>query len=229
MHGILRKLHELGYRGRMAHFLEGFLESRTFKVRAGSTYSDTFEQEMGVPQGSILSPTLFNVQINDIAKVAKEALRGKRSECSLFVDDFALCISASTIEHAERVLQGCVNKVQQWVCKNGFKFSENKTVAIHFWKGTKIADPSIFLNRTKITAVNEARFLGLIFDRKLTFKSHIQDLKLRCLKSLNVLKVVSHTDWGADSKVLLRLYQALVRSKLSRHTGERDYEVGSSQ
>ena len=132
----------------------------------------------------------------------------------MFVDDFALCVSASTIGRAERALQGCVNKVQEWVCKNGFKFSENKTVAIHFWKGTKIADPSIFLNRTKITAVNEARFLGLIFDRKLTFKSHIQDLKLRCLKSLNVLKVVSHTDWGADSKVLLRLYQALVRSKL---------------
>ena len=124
--GILNKLHELGVKGRLAHFLEGFLESRVFKVRAGATYSDTFEQEMGVPQGSILSPTLFNVQINDIAKVAKEALRGKHSECSLFVDDFALCVSASTIEHAERALQGCVNKVQEWVCKNGFKFSENK-------------------------------------------------------------------------------------------------------
>ena len=212
--GILNKLHELGYRGRMAYFLEGFLESRTFKLRAGSTYSDTFEQEMGVPQGSILSPTLFNVQINDIAKVAKEALRGKHSECSLFVDDFALCISASSLRCAERALQGCVNKVQEWVCKNGFKFSENKTVAIHFWKGQRIDDPNIFLNGTKITAVNEARFLGLIFDRRLTFHSHIQDLKLRCLKSLNVLKVVSHTNWGADSKVLLRLYQALVRSKL---------------
>ena len=212
--GILNKLHELGYRGRMAHFLEGFLESRTFKVRAGSTYSDTFEQEMGVPQGSILSPTLFNVQINDIAKVAKEALRGKHSECSLFVDDFALCVSASELKYAERALSTCVKKVQEWVCKNGFKFSENKTVAIHFWKGKTIEDPTIYLNRTKITAVNEARFLGLIFDRRLTFRSHIQDLKVRCLKSLNVLKVVSHTDWGADSKVLLRLYQALVRSKL---------------
>ena len=196
------------------HFLEGFLESRTFKVRAGSTYSDTFDQEMGVPQGSILSPTLFNVQINDITKVAKQALIGRESECSLFVDDFALCVSASDLHRAERQLQLCVNKVQGWVCKNGFKFSETKTVTIHFWKGRAVADPNIYINRTKIKAVDETRFLGLIFDKRLTFHSHIKDLKTRCLKSLNVLKVVSHTDWGADSKVLLRLYQALVRSKL---------------
>ena len=65
-----------------------------------------------------------------------------------------------------------------------------------------------------VKAVDETRFLGLIFDKRLTFQSHIEDLKTRCLKSLNVLKVVSSTDWGADSKVLLRLYQALVRSKL---------------
>ena len=212
--GILNRLYELGFRGRLAHFLEGFLESRTFKVRAGSTYSDTFEQEMGVPQGSILSPTLFNVQINDIAKIAKQALIGKESECSLFVDDFAICVSAKYLYQAERQLQLCVNKVQEWVVRNGFKFSETKTVTIHFWKGRDIADPTIYINKTRVKAVNETRFLGLIFDKKLNFKSHIKDLKTRCQKSLNVLKVVSHTDWGADSKVLLRIYQALVRSKL---------------
>lgn len=69
---ILNNLHELGYRGRMAHFLEGFLESRTFKVCAGSTYLDTFKQEIRVPQGSILSSSLLNVQINDKAKADKE-------------------------------------------------------------------------------------------------------------------------------------------------------------
>ena len=183
-------------------------------MRAGSTFSDTFEQEMGVPQGSILSPTLFNIQINEIANIAKKALGNHNSQCSLFVDDFAICISAKMLHTAERQLQLCVNKIQEWVSKNGFKFSETKTVTMHFWKGNGISEPNIFINGSRIKAVDETRFLGLIFDRKLTFLSHIKDLKTRCLKSLDVLKVVGHTDWGADRKVLLQLYQALVRSKL---------------
>ena len=211
--GILNNLHEMGFRGRLAYFIEGFLENRTFKVKAGSAFSDSHSQDMGVPQGSILSPALFSIQINKIVKAAKLS-----DECSLFVDDFAICVSAKRLSAAERQLQHCVDDVQKWVTDNGFKFSESKTVAIHFWKGTKIEDPRIEINGTRgrvpIKAVNETRFLGLIFDRRLTFKSHIRDLKLRCLKSLDVLKVVGHTDWGADRKVLLQLYQALVRSKL---------------
>ena len=62
--------------------------------------------------------------------------------------------------------------------------------------------------------VKEVKFLGLIFDMKLTFKNHIQYLKTSCQKALDILCVVGHTDWGADRIVLLRLYRSLVRSKL---------------
>ena len=53
-----------------------------------------------------------------------------------------------------------------------------------------------------------------MFDRKLSFLSHIQYPKTSCQKALDVLQVVCHTDWGADRTTLLRLYRALVRSKL---------------
>jgi hypothetical protein len=62
--------------------------------------------------------------------------------------------------------------------------------------------------------VNETKFLGIIFDSKLTFKPHIANLKKKCMKALNLLRVVAHTDWGADSTTLLRLYHYVVRSKL---------------
>ena len=63
-YGILRDLHELGVKGRLANFLESFLAERSIQVRVGSTLSDTFRLSQGVPQGSILSTTLFNIKMN---------------------------------------------------------------------------------------------------------------------------------------------------------------------
>ena len=59
----MKDLHDIGLRGRLPNYISNFLSDRSFNVRIGSTLSDTFEQEQGVPQGSILSPTLFNIKI----------------------------------------------------------------------------------------------------------------------------------------------------------------------
>ena len=59
-YGILRDLQELGVKCRLANLLESFLAERSIQVRVGSTLSDTFRLSQGVPQGSILSTTLFN-------------------------------------------------------------------------------------------------------------------------------------------------------------------------
>ena len=74
--------------------------------------------------------------------------------------------------------------------------------------------PTILLGKTPIKVVTEAKFLGLIFDNKLSFHSRINYLKTACQKALDILRVVGYTDWGADRVTLLRLYRALVRSKL---------------
>lgn len=56
--------------------------------------------------------------------------------------------------------------------------------------------------------------MGVIFDKKLTFQTHLKELKRKGLKSANVLKVLAHMSWGSDRKCLLRLYNSLVRSRL---------------
>ena len=57
--------------------------------------------------------------------------------------------------------------------------------------------------------------MGLLFDKKLSFIPHIKALKAKCLKALDILKVLSDTNWGGDRSVLLNLYTiSLVRSKL---------------
>jgi len=63
-HGIMKDLSDAGIRGRLPMFIQGFLQNRQFQVRLGSHMSNVFKQEMGVPQGSILSVTLFALKIN---------------------------------------------------------------------------------------------------------------------------------------------------------------------
>ena len=112
---------------------------------------------MGVPQGSIPSPALFCVKINNIVKAV---LKG--TDCSLFVDDFALCMSGKTLKRLERATQLCVNSVQKWVSENGFKFSTSKTVCIHFHQlYGYFPDPNVLLGTTPIKVVKEAKFLCL--------------------------------------------------------------------
>ncbi|MES9951106.1 MAG: reverse transcriptase domain-containing protein [Candidatus Thiodiazotropha sp.] len=209
-YGILKDLHELGLKGRLPSFIQSFLHDRTIQVRVGSTLSDRYDQEQGVPQGSILSTTLFNIKINNIVKCLDQ-----RTDCSLYVDDFCICYRSKNMRTIERHLQQCLNKIEDWATSNGFKFSKSKTQCVHFCQQRKMhTDPLIYLYGSQIPVVTEAKFLGVIFDQKLNFISHIQYLKAKCLKALNLLKVLSHTNWGADRTTLLQLYRSLIRSKL---------------
>ena len=116
-HNILRDLHELGFWGQLPCFISNFLSDRLFQVKIGCTVSDFHVQENGVPQGSILSPVLFNIKIKDIVTAVL-----KDSESSLIVDDFALCLRGRSLPSVIRWLQLCVNSVNKWVQENGFKF-----------------------------------------------------------------------------------------------------------
>ncbi|GFS32560.1 RNase H domain-containing protein [Trichonephila inaurata madagascariensis] len=72
----------------------------------------------------------------------------------------------------------------------------------------------MFNLKNLIKVVNEFKFLGLIFDQSLRFHRHLKDLKIRSAKALNILKILANTRWRADRRFLLRLYRALIRSKL---------------
>jgi len=209
-YGILRDLHQSGLRGHLPAFVSNFLNNRNFRVRLGSHLSDNFPQEMGVPQGSILSVTLFVLKINNIIKCLPPAVR-----CSLFVDDFLICYRSKSIRLIERQLQRCLNNIELWADENGFKFSQTKTVCMHFCLNYQLHhDPQLQLYGNTIPVVRENKFLGMMFDSRLTFVPHIKYLKNKCLKAMNLLRVVSHKDWGADTATLLKIYQTHIRSKL---------------
>ena len=209
-YGIMRDLSDFGLKGRLPHFIENFLSNRNFKVRVGTTLSDLQGQEEGVPQGSILSVTLFSIKINNIVKTLNPGV-----DCSLYVDDILICYRSKHMHTIERQLQQCLNKIQKWALENSFKFSKTKTQCMHFCQLRGLHnDPVLKLDGVEIPVVDQYKFLGVIFDRKLSFIPHINYLKAKCHKALQLLRVVAHTDWGADKSTLLKLFKSLVRSKL---------------
>ena len=164
-YGILRDLHELGLKGRMPVFIKSFLADRCMQVRVGSVLSDQFEQTQGVPQGNILSTPIFNIKINNIVNCLDP-----KTEGSLYVDDFCICYRSKSMRTFERHLQQCLNKIEQCALYNGFKFSKSKTQCVHFSQLRKLHDnPQLYLYGSLIPVVDEAKFLVVIFDRKLSF------------------------------------------------------------
>ena len=121
---------------------------------------------MGVPQGSILSVTLFILKINSIDDVIPSSF-----EKSLF----SITCSSRNMASIERQLQLCLNKVEKWADENGFKFSKTKTVCIHFCNKRKLhPDPTLTIYNSQIPVVSQTKFLGVIFDSKLNFKAETE-------------------------------------------------------
>ncbi|GBN57650.1 putative RNA-directed DNA polymerase from transposon X-element, partial [Araneus ventricosus] len=209
-YGILSTVFNFGFRGNLPIFLKNFLSYRTFRVRVGNFYSNHFIQAEGVPQGSVLSVTLFILHLSQILNHLPSSVRG-----SLYVDDLQISCQGSNMHLIERQLQTAVNKLIAWCDNNGHTISAEKSRCVHFCRKRNMhLDPNIRIRNSLIPVVNEIRFLGVIFDRKLTFLPHVLHLRKKCEKSLNILKVLSKTSWGADRTSLLRIYQAVILSRI---------------
>lgn len=208
-HQILKEMHYSGLRGCLPLNIVQFLKERTFKVKINGVLSKEYTQYEGVPQGSVLSTTLFIMAINDITKQLPTGV-----QCSLYVDDFAIWIIHSDIYTGQSILQKSLDRIVSWTTAHGFTISTNKTVAITFTNKKNVPKMKLLLYNTLINFVTHTKFLGLYFDQRMTWKFHINYLRESCSKVLHLLKKLSHTKWGSDRSTLLYLHKTLILSKI---------------
>ena len=191
----------------MYGWIRDFLSDRTIQVRVGRELSDTFVLQNGTPQGSVLSPILFLVMINDLPD------SGNDVKLSIFADDCCMWRSGDKLANDSEIIQKYFDKFQVWCNRWGFRISETKTTAVVFTtKRKQQNDIELKIGNNNIRLENSVKFLGMIFDRRLTWAEHIKYISERCNKRLNLLRALSGTDWGASKKTLLTLYRSLIRS-----------------
>ena len=204
---ILIKLHSMGLRGRTAHFIQGFLSNRTIRVRCGNTYSPSFTQDHGLPQGSVISPTLFLIMINDILTNSSQHIK-----YSLYADDVALWCTHNNLIEGIKLIQHTLQHIENWCTKWGLVLSPSKSVAMIFApKEPNFHHPNLHINNAPLKYVKNYKYLGITLDTTLNFSKHFEDIKQRCTRRLNILKCIAGREWGADRRTLSRLYTSLIR------------------
>ena len=173
-------------------------------------FSEEKEQEMGVPQSNVLSVTLFNTKLEIVKNI------NNRTNCALYVDNFLICYRTRNMNHIERQLQICLNKLSKWTTENVLRFSKEKTKCIHFCNQHKLfLTPVLKIDPTEIRIVEQYKYPQVIFDCKLFFIPHIKYLRTKCNKTIQLLRIIAHTNWGGRKETLLKLYCSLIRSKLN--------------
>ena len=209
--GLLSRLRDIGLRGNLPCFISNFLNNRSISVRLrqGAT-SSAYPTSSGVPQGSVISPILFLLMINDILHPAPPSIY-----YSLYADDCAVWASDYSPTVCITHIQSALNNIEAWSGRTGLTLSPSKSKAMFFSRrrNLPLATP-LTLASSPLTYVSQFRFLGLLFDSHLTWRPHCMALRERCAKDLRLLRIVSSRGWGADSVTLRSLYISLIRSKL---------------
>ncbi|XP_058448897.1 uncharacterized protein LOC131428855 [Malaya genurostris] len=209
-HGIVRTLKKWRIRGRMLNIIQSFLSERTFQVSVGRHLSREHPLENGVPQGSVLSVTLFLVAMQPIFQVIPKGV-----DILLYADDILLAVRGARSDGLYRKLQAAVKAADHWTKSVGFAMSATKSFIFYCSPNIR-NEPTgdITIDQTPIPTTNQLRILGVTLDRTLTFRPHCKLTKKACEARLRILRMIGAQHSRGNRTSLLQVGSALVTSKL---------------
>ena len=180
---LLGKLYHYGIRGLPHDLISSYLNNRTQYVSANGQLSNVGQISYGVPQGSILGPLLFLVYINDISESSKLL------SFYLFADDTTLFMSHRNRKHLEETFNTELCKISNWLIANQLSLNVDKTHLLTFRSKPNVKFENIVLkiDNSIIEEKEEAKYLGVILDNQLTFKSHINKVYNKLIKGNAIL------------------------------------------
>ena len=184
--GTLHKLKSYGIQDTLHTWLTNYLTNRKIQAVVRGATSGPFPVSAGVPQGSILGPTLFLVYANDAADVLPEGVTP-----ATYADDTTLyCIirSSATAESQSLAFQTGVDNLATWGAKWRVQFEPAKSQALTITRH-RIPWPitPVQFSGLAVEEVGVLKLLGVTFDKHLFYGPHLQRIALRAAQRIGFL------------------------------------------
>ena len=207
--GLKLKLQKCGIRGRMYKWICQYLTSRKATVQNRRHHSRKKTLREGVPQGGVLSPTLFIIFMNDIMKDLPKWIHG-----AIYADDLVIWCSEEYLTTANVRIQEALTKIEEWTRKWLVTLNAKKTTYTIFSLSTRPQTAVLKVGGHAVPQDNTPTYLGVTFDPKMTWKQQINKCSTKAKLRLSLMKKLSGTCWGADYSVQKKLYTGRIRPVL---------------
>ncbi|UYV83271.1 hypothetical protein LAZ67_23000348, partial [Cordylochernes scorpioides] len=194
--------------GKAITWINDFLKNRYIRVKYNGTLSKTFKLYQGLPQGSVLSPTLFTLFIAGI-----EEKISHKTNIGLFADDIILWSSNTNWKKAERDLNKTLFHLEKFANKHKLEFNPQKSETCLFTTDKKLYKirPKIILKEQQLQYNKHPKYLGYTLDPEINSSKHIEEVIRKGRDRLKILKYISGREWGADATTLKLTYTSLIR------------------
>ena len=209
---LLTKLDMYGVKGVTRDWLKSYLTNRMQSVSYSNKEYTSFQIiRCGVPQGSILGPLLFLIYVNDLSNCLEKL------NAILFADDTNLFYKHKCIKTLFNEVNSDLLKLREWFQANKLSLNLNKTKYIFFHPSRNEDEiplklPRLIIDGTEIKREKFIKFLGVILDESLSWKNHIDMVKIKTSKNLGIMYKISHF---LNSSCLKTMYFSFIHSYIS--------------
>ena len=208
---LLKKLTYFGIKGVYLDWFNSYLRNRKQFIFYNDKNSSMLDITCGVPQGSILGPLLFLLYINDLQKASSII------KPIMFADDTNIFFSDKHITSLFSTMNNELKNIQKWFNSNKLSLNASKTKYIFFHSQAHSGDiplklPKLEINTTTIVRESVIKFLGVLLDENISWKTHISTIENKISKNLGILYKARLV---LNQKSIKQLYFSFIHSYLN--------------
>lgn len=208
--GLIYKMIDLKFPSSIIRITNSFLSERTFVVNVNGANSTPRPIPAGVPQGAVLSPTLYNIYTHDIPQ-------GSTYSTALFADDTAFYKSSHELRPIICHLQKAAGKIEEYFDKWKININNQKTSALFITKRKTREIPvgPIRIFNNDVAWDDHIRYLGVHIDTRMTFQHHIEQAVHKATVATKILYPLINRKSRLNTENKLQIYKLAIRPILT--------------